>query len=586
MEYINNIKVSKRISLAFVFLAAIMLALVLYLDIRISNMKTQGKQTHELGAVPLGSIVKASTQMHELRVLLRDWRFKKTEADRNAIIPMMDKAKNSAFSIIDSNLKMPLPEDIKSKIRAWKSSIEKYDAEARKFTVNTKLFCPSSGINIDSLPAAVENSGYAMIEAQEDVVNAVIKYTNELEKMHDRISSNTKIISKVAMIIVAIFSFIASIVLSKSIVPPLRILVKNMSYLESGNMTVRADMKRKDAIGTLANATDSLAVNMQKIFKDLNLNSSAIANASEELSSISNNLASGAKETVKQSDTVASTTEQMAANINAMASGAEEASANASEVAGAAEQMSVNMNSVASAIEQMSASIKEIADNTTGVLRIATDATVKSTEATSVMGKLGIAAKEIGQVTDVIKKIADKTNLLALNATIEAASAGEAGKGFAVVAGEIKELANQSAKSADDIAHRIEGIQNGTNDAVEVIGSVSVIIEQINSSVETISNYVDQQTKASNEIASNVAQANTGAKRVASAISEVARGVNDVSRNAGEAARGAGNVSNNAHSMNTIANENSQGATRVNNSAGELAKIATGLKEVLSKFKV
>jgi methyl-accepting chemotaxis protein len=196
---------------------------------------------------------------------------------------------------------------------------------------------------------------------------------------------------------------------------------------------------------------------------------------------------------------------------------------------------------------------------------------VKSGEATDAMNRLGIAAKEIGQVTDVIKRIADKTNLLALNATIEAASAGSAGKGFAVVAGEIKELANQSAKSADDIALRIESIQSGTSEAVTVISAVSEIIAKINRSVEVISSHVDQQTKASNEIASNVAQVNVGAKRVASAIGEVARGSKDMARNAEEVAK------------NSISAENTR---QINQGADELARLASDLKKVLSQFKV
>jgi methyl-accepting chemotaxis protein len=202
------------------------------------------------------------------------------------------------------------------------------------------------------------------------------------------------------------------------------------------------------------------------------------------------------------------------------------------------------------------------------------------------MNKLGTAAREIGQVTDVIKKIADKTNLLALNATIEAASAGEAGKGFAVVAGEIKELATQSALSADDIARRMNGIQSGTNDAVEVIRDVSDIIVKINDSVELIAGYIDQQTRTSNEISNSVAQANMGTKRVAGAIGEVARGTNDVSRNADEAAKGAANVSSSIASMSQVAKESANGATQVNQSAGDLANIASEIKDLLSPYKV
>jgi len=408
----------------------------------------------------------------------------------------------------------------------------------------------------------------------------------ELEKEVEEIANTTKSIIITFIIIVIVASIILSLYISSIICNPINKLVATVKEGEKGNMTVRSGLNQKDELGVMAKALDQFFEHLQGILKNLRANSETLASASEELSAVSRELASGAEETVSQSNTVASTAEEMSVNINAMASGAEQASVNANEVAGAAELMSTNMNTVAAAIEEMSASISQIATNAGDARKVAVAAMEKSKDATDVMNKLGSAAKEIGHVTDVIKKIADKTNLLALNATIEAASAGEAGKGFAVVAGEIKELANQSAQSADDIARRIEGIQQGTGDAVQVINDVSDIIVKINQSVEAITGHVEQQTKASNEIASNVAQANTGSKKVADAIGEVARSANDVSRNAGEAAKGANNVSQNITSVSDVAKESSQGATQVNESAADLSKIAGDLKDTVSKFKV
>ena len=248
--------------------------------------------------------------------------------------------------------------------------------------------------------------------------------------------------------------------------------LKNISEGE-GDLTQRIDFKSNDEIGDLVNYFNKLMDALQGPIGETKATVGNLASAAEQLSSVSHELSSSSEETLNQTAEVMRSMERMSTNINAMASGAEEASVNANEVAGAAEQMSANMNTIAAAIEEMSTSISQIAGNAREANVVANRATVKSKETTSVMSKLGIAAKEIGQVTDVIKKIADKTNLLALNATIEAASAGESGKGFAVVAGEIKELANQSAQSADDIAHRIEGIQGGANDAIKAIEEVS-----------------------------------------------------------------------------------------------------------------
>jgi len=401
------------------------------------------------------------------------------------------------------------------------------------------------------------------------------------------IQRDTKLLFSIAFIVIAV-AVILSLIIRSSIVKPIIKVTETLKDISEGegDLTRTIAINSKDEIGYLALYFNKTLEKIKNLIITIKNQTASLTSVSLELSSISSQLASGAEETVSQSNSVAGTAEQMSVNINAMASGAEEASVNANEVAGAAEQMSTNINTVTAAIEEMSASISQIASNAGEARKVAIAAAGKSKNATDVMNKLGVAAKEIGQVTNVIKKIADKTNLLALNATIEAASAGEAGKGFAVVASEIKELANQSAQSADDITQRIEGIQNGTGNAVQVINDVSDIIIKINKSVEAIAGHVEQQTKTANEIANNVSQANIGSKRVAGAIGEVANGAKDVSRNAGEAAKGAIHVSQNIASVSGVAKQSARGATQVNQSAENLSGIAGDLKNTVSRFKV
>jgi len=352
------------------------------------------------------------------------------------------------------------------------------------------------------------------------------------------------------------------------------------------NLTLRTPVLSEDEIGEQNKSFNELMDKIKEAVAHARACTSSLSSSSEELADVSRRLKDSSSETVNQANAMSDATEQMIVNIDTMAEGAEQTSVNASEVAGSAEQMSVNMHTVAAAVEEMSVSISQIAVNAGEARKVASSATIKSGEAADVMGKLGAAAKEIGQVTDVIKKIADKTNLLALNATIEAASAGEAGKGFAVVAGEIKELANQSAQSADDIARRIEGIQNGSGNAVRVIDEVSSIIQTINRSVDVIAGHVEQQTRASNEIASNVAQASAGAQRVAQSISEVAKSAGNMSRNAGDAARGAAHVRGSLQVFNQVAGKTNDSSVQMEAVAGELSTIAANLRDVVEGFTV
>jgi methyl-accepting chemotaxis protein len=362
-------------------------------------------------------------------------------------------------------------------------------------------------------------------------------------------------------------------------------VLKNISEGE-GDLTQELPIYSNDEVGMLAHYFNKLMDTLKRPISKTKAAVDNMASASEELSSISHQLTSASEDTVKHAKEMIASTGQTTANIETVAQAAKETSLSVNEVASTAEQMSANMNTIAAAIEEMSASIGEIADNAKETRHIAGEANEKSSNATKVMNELGVAAKGIGQVTDVIKKIADKTNLLALNATIEAASAGEAGKGFAVVAGEIKELANQSAQSADDIASRIDGIQNSTGHAVVAIRDIGNIIEKINLSIEAIAGHVGQQTKASNEIASNVSQANLGAKKVASSIGEIARSGQEISNNVNDAVHRMDKISSSANSMSQAAHESNKGSSQVNSSANSLAKMASELRTVMGMFKV
>jgi len=581
----KNIKMGQKLIGAFLIVAAIVAALGLLLESKIEILDKRDSLMYDNGIVPLTLLITSVEQAQELRLNLRDWKLSRTPAERAQNMKEMIDAYKIITEAISKQISLVVKEESKLMLRKYQSAVDNYVKEVNIFTTSVKKFT-DEGLNMDPYPQTLLNAAAEMSRLTKENVELKIKATSELSEESNEIASNAVSMATTAIPIAVVVSLFLGIFFTFSITRPLNIVVNVLSDMEKGDMTVHANLERGDELGKLSKALDNLALKLRAIFKGLRQNSETLASSAEELSSVGRQVASVSEENVSISTTVASSAEQAATNINAMASGAEEASVNANDVASSAEQTSMNMNTIAAAIEEMSASISEISNNAGDASNIVREATCKSKEATDAMDMLGTAAKEIGQVTEVIKKIADKTNLLALNATIEAASAGEAGKGFAVVAGEIKELANQSAVSADDIARRIESIQEGTGKAVTVIKNVSEIIAKVNHSVEAISSHVGQQTKASNEIASNVAQANTGSKRIASAIGEVAKGSRDIARNAGEAAKGASVVSQSVVGISQGAKDTAQGARQINQSSAELSKLATDLKNVLSQFKV
>ena len=392
------------------------------------------------------------------------------------------------------------------------------------------------------------------------------------------------------MILVTVAGFILALVigsfLTRSITVPLGQTVKIAEKMGAGDFTQQLDIERKDEIGILVKAINSMASNLQEMIGQLRGNASTLASSAEEMSAVSTQMASSAEEVNIQTKTVAGATEQMSAGINSMASAAEEMSVNTHGVSSTAEQMSQNMHSVASAIEEMSTSIKDVDNSARHGSAIADQALAMSNTTSTTMDVLGNAAKEIGQVTELIKRIAEQTNLLALNATIEAASAGDAGKGFSVVASEIKELARQSGQAAEDVARRIEEVRSTTKEAVSSIIAIGEIILQINESSLVITQSVAQQTRTTNEISASIQQANTGANDIALSIAEIARGAMDVSKSAAETAGGVNEVSANIQGVSMATVDSTAATQQVSISANELAGMAAQIQEMLGRFKV
>jgi len=578
----KDIKIGVKLLVSFIVIALIAAGMGFYLRSNIVSLSALATRMRDNAANPLVEYVGTTNKYNELRMVTYQLASlenqspdKRRELVRDAGVTAAEIKKG-----IDYQREHLLTESNRKNLDAFDTAMQRYHSRLTEFAEELNKGAQPV------IPQELRELAGRMKEASDAFVSEKDRYIDALDKESDDLEAHAQSASLIMSIVIAVLAVGTGVSITSSITKPVNQLVELFKKAEQGDMTARSGLDQKDEIGIVAYTADQFFIKLQGMVKDLHIHSDTLAGASEELSAVSRQLASAAEETVNQASTVASTTEEMSVNINTMAGGAEEASVNAGEVASAAEQMSANMDTIASAVGQMDASISHISANAGVALKITVDATQKAVDASAVMNRLGTAAKEIGHVTEVIKKIADKTNLLALNATIEAASAGEAGKGFAVVAGEIKELANQSAQSADDIARRIDGIQQGTGDAVDAISAVSEIIRKINTSMEGITGNVGEQSRAVNEISSNVAQASSGAKRVASAIGEIAKGSNDLSRNASEATKGATHVASNVSSMSAVARESAQGAGQVNQSAEDLSHMATDLKGIVNQFKV
>jgi methyl-accepting chemotaxis protein len=338
---------------------------------------------------------------------------------------------------------------------------------------------------------------------------------------------------RVGGVVVATFAILVVVtflITRRSVVRPLTSVTAMADRLAAGDLrNPRIDAPSRDEVGEMAQSLSGALQSMSQMIAQVDQNAQSLATSSEELMAVNQQVRSHAETT----------------------------SASVSGVERASEQVNKNVQIVAEAVEVMNRNINKISQNAAEAARVAGLA-VRITDSTNAsVSKLSDSSAQIGSVVKIISSIAEQTNLLALNATIEAARAGEAGKGFAVVANEVKELARQTAKATEDIGRRIKVIQDDSTGAVTSIQRINKVIAQINEISNSIATAVGEHTATTESISQNLTQA-------ANKTSEIAGSMNSVAQ---------------------LSRETIQGAGGTQDAAAELARMATKLKQMVSRFK-
>ncbi|SIS83911.1 methyl-accepting chemotaxis protein [Insolitispirillum peregrinum] len=227
---------------------------------------------------------------------------------------------------------------------------------------------------------------------------------------------------------------------------------------------------------------------------------------------------------ISMNDATASLAE-LVRNSHLVAESGDSIARSAQEMVNAVEDISRNSQAAAVDAEEAHMVVTDGTNNAEAARKAITLISDAVADTAGSVDDLAMASEQIGQILAVIENIANQTNLLALNATIEAARAGEAGKGFAVVANEVKNLANQTSKSTEDIAQKIDALRRGmdsirqtmnrSQDAVqsgeraidatvEKINQMSSQITNVAAKIQEISYILHQQQDASEVIAGRI----------------------------------------------------------------------------------
>jgi methyl-accepting chemotaxis protein len=373
---------------------------------------------------------------------------------------------------------------------------------------------------------------------------------------------------------------------SQYIVRPILALVTTARKIAKGDLTQRAEVGSGDEIGSLAEAFNAMAADLETTVKNLIQSQAKLKSVVETVDSRSHLVISRVDEqravideTYDSIDQLNSGVRKITDNVEALSASSEETSSSMLEMVASMEEVSrhtdtlfASVEDTASATSQMVSSISEVDQNVVYLTSFVTDTSasmvemsasiaeveanaarsydltlavadaaesgmkaVRETidgmeevrqsvvEANAVVSRLGDRSVAIGKILNVIEDVAEQTNLLALNAAILAAQAGEYGKGFSVVAAEIRDLSERTASSTRDIAGLIRGVQEEVENALRVTSAGSSLVEN----GVTLSH---EAGKALNVILDSASKASNMGKEIASATREQAAGSENVTR--------------------------------------------------------
>ena len=384
-------------------------------------------------------------------------------------------------------------------------------------------------------------------------------------------AAEIKSLTLILVIIASIIAIITGVGISLNISTSMSSIIKRLKRVAEGDLTVQMKTKGNSEFATLNKHIANMIDNTRKLILEVEGIADVVSASAENMESVSG---------------------QMEISSTGIIEALEEIDVGVGQQADDAQECLLQMDSLSQIIESVTEDIERTAKNSEntkeavtqsiGTMEVLTEQTKDTIEVTTQVKEdvkdLEKKSSEIRKFVAIIADMAEQTNLLSLNASIEAARAGEAGRGFSVVAEEIRKLADGSHQAADEINKLVETIEKQTQGTVGIAVKAEKTVEEQAQTVEAIKEAFRQIYKATEEVIINITDVEEKVKGMDKERGGTLEAISSISAVSEETAASSSNVFSIAQSQKEIVGSLTQASE-------ELKADTEELKKAISVFK-
>lgn len=297
-----------------------------------------------------------------------------------------------------------------------------------------------------------------------------------------------------------------------------------MQQISNGNLSHRVNVDLPGELHTLKGYINNTAETVEKAITEIKTVAQAQANGdlSKTIKGSYNGDFNDLKTSINSSaielNRIVEQIKQSAYTVQHAVSEVETASM---DLSSRTQEQAASIEETAAALEEITATVSQHTDSTQHADDLIHETKEQSNSGIKVveqaqhsMSKITESSEEIAEIISLIDSIAFQTNLLALNAAVEAARAGEHGRGFAVVASEVRSLAQKSAEAASSIKDIIETSVSQVKQGETQVKESGEMLMQINSSIVSITDMVEQVSNSSRQEKTGIDQINIAVAQI------------------------------------------------------------------------